>query len=109
MGLAVWMCVCLAAMQACTAAQGQTTITDETLALDLTNAACSAADATGNPIVEVTCVIAQVAEDGTLAISKILVAVPAAQVSAFIANAPGARLVTRKMLFPLVSPTTKAH
>ena len=89
---------------ACSATPAQV-INDETLALDLTNAACSAADATGNPIVLVSCSVAQIAENGEIAISKVLLNVSSSQVGAFIANAPGARKVTKSMLVPFKAPT----
>jgi len=88
----------------CSATPAQV-INDETLALDLTNAACSAADATGNPIVLVSCSVAQLAENGEIAISKVLLNVSSSQVGAFIANAPGARKVTKSMLLPFRAPT----
>ena len=93
-------------LASCTAAQGQQAITDETLALDLTQAACSAATTTGNAYVEFACALAQVAEDGTISVTKLLVDVPAGAAPAFAANAPGARRVTRTMLRAFVPPTS---
>lgn len=85
-------------------ASPQQVINGETLALDLTEAACAAADATGNPYVLVTCSVAQIAETGEVAISRILLNVPASTAAAFVAN-PAARKVTRSMLVAFHKPT----
>lgn len=60
----------------------------ETLALDLTQAACSAADTTGNNYVIMGCNLAIAAENGVISLTNVFVSVPAAQASAFAAAHP---------------------
>jgi len=68
----------------------QTVVNGETTALNLTNAACSVADTTGDAYVIFGCALADVALNTAIQVTNLFVAVPAASATTFAAAHPEA-------------------
>jgi hypothetical protein len=93
-GGAALMLVCAAALMADVAIEGcagttpQQVVNGETTALDLTQAACSVADTTGDAYVVFGCALADLGLQTAVKVTQMFVSVPASGAAAFAAAHP---------------------
>jgi len=80
--IAVILCV------ACPGTTPAQVVSAETLALDLTQSACSVADTTGEAYVIFACSLATAAENAAITVTQVFVKVPAEQVATFALKHP---------------------